>query len=67
LLHQIKTHRNMTTYKAKSTMYIGSIKNGFMHIECNEAVNVVQITEKCLYISKDGMIKKIPKKQFYTN
>jgi hypothetical protein len=57
----------MTTYKAKSTMYIGSIKNGFMHIECNEAVNVVQITEKCLYISKDGMIKKIPKKQFYTN
>jgi hypothetical protein len=55
----------MTTVTAKSSMLVGSLKNGIMSIGANEIVNVVKATEKCFYIEKKGLVKSFSKKCFY--
>jgi hypothetical protein len=52
---------------AKSTMFVGSLKNGMMQINMNEEVFVSKETKNSYYITKDGMTKMFPKKQFYEN
>jgi FKBP-type peptidyl-prolyl cis-trans isomerase 2 len=55
------------TVTAKSTMIIGSLKNGMMQINAGEKVEVVGETKKSYYVEKDGMVKIIPRERFTEN
>ncbi len=53
------------TIKAKSAIFVGSVKSGFLRINANEIVNVVKETKKTFAIEKNGIIKSISKDCFY--
>ena len=52
---------------AKNTMLVGSLKSGMMQINKGEKVCVSKETKRSYYITKDGMTKMFPKKQFDEN
>jgi len=52
---------------AKSTMLVGSLKNGMMHINMGEKVHVAKETKNSYYITKNGMTKMFPKNNFDEN
>jgi hypothetical protein len=55
----------MRTLKARVSMIIGSVKTGIMQITANEIVDVVKVTEKSVFVSKNGMTKQVAKTSFY--
>jgi hypothetical protein len=50
---------------AKSTMLIGSLKNGMMQINMGETIEIVKVTKKSFYVCKNGVTKQISKDLFY--
>jgi hypothetical protein len=50
---------------AKSTILVGSLKNGLMSIKMGETVEIVKVTNKCFYVFKNGLTNQISKDLFY--
>jgi hypothetical protein len=50
---------------AKSTMLVGSLKNGMMQINMGETVEIIKVTKKSFYVCKNGLTKQISKDLFY--
>ena len=50
--------------KATSTIFGGSIKNGFMEIKAGEIVEIVKMTEKSVFVKKNGIVKSFNKNLF---